>query len=379
MGLAFSVSLIVSWMLYQLLVLDPRPSLLMGCATGFGVSFALTRRYQPCVIGALCAVPVVAPFWFPAYDMSLIGVLGIIAIGQNVITGYAGQLAIGNGALAAIGAYTVAILVHDHAFTWWQSLPVGIVAAGAIAFLLSIPVLRLQGPYLAMATVSLAIVLPLLAKATSVEWLTHGVEGIQVQQPRPPDWLPGSLTQDQYVYLIVLGVGVIVVYLTHHLLASRHGRALRALRDGETAAGVLGVRAAAYKRLAFTVCGLLAGAGGALQVLVVGFISPDQYDLFFSIQFLVMIVVGGLQSVLGAVVGAAIIFELEINIPQLSVHVGAVNMDFSPWLIYGLILIVGMTLLPDGLTGLLYRLPAMSSQLVRRLRSPRSGFGDKVW
>lgn len=397
---------------YWVLVLSENPSILLGTLLGFLTAWLITRDRMRSIIGAMTAVTLVAPFFLSAYNVTQIVVLAIVAIGLNIVTGYAGQISLGHGALVALGAYTTAILVYDHGWTWWWTLPVAAVLTAAVGFVVGLPSLRLSGPYLAMATLAMAIVLPMVIKSNKTQDFTHGVQGIQLEslqrvrechrirltrdpearcptrlqdgstvghyfvdaQPSPPNFLTDYLGPEEYRYFVALAVAAVMVYIANRLVRSRHGRAFVALRDSEVAAQVMGISLARYKTVAFAVSAFFAGVGGALYAVSVGFVSPDNFSLSFSLAFLVMIVLGGLQSILGSILGAAIVWLLQLNVPSIKIQIQSVGFygDFSPQIVYGLVLILVMIFMPHGLAGFFYNLP--HSRLAARLRrmAPRA-------
>jgi branched-chain amino acid transport system permease protein len=358
--LGFVLGFLGIMLFYWVVVLDESTSTMLGVLLGFAIAWAITGDRMRSIIGALASITLVAPYFFSAYDMSQIVVLSIIAISLNIVTGYAGQISLGHGALAAVGAYTTAILMKDHGWAWWQTAAVAAVLTTIVGFIIGLPSLRLSGPYLAMATLTLAIVLPIAIKAKHFEDFTHGVQGILIRKPKPPGWLPSDyFPQDVYLYFIALAFGALMIYLAYRLLRTRHGRAFIALRDSEVAAQVMGISLARYKTAAFAVSAFLAGIGGVLYAITVGFVSPDSFSLFFSIEFLVMIVLGGVESILGSIIGAALYWELSLKVPSIKFHTLGMNADFSPWIVFGLILVLVTILMPYGIAGFFYRLPSM--------------------
>lgn len=339
----------VFWLTHAVLGLPDGVAALVAALLAVLVSVVAFGPRESVGIGIGVGLAVVAPFVLGPYDSALVLSLAIIAIGQNVVTGTAGQLAIGNGPLAAIGAYTTAILVATLGWPWPAAVVPAVLIAAISAYLLSIPAFRLRGPFLAMATISLALVFPLIAKSTRLEWLTGGALGTHLDHPAAPAWL--GMSDELFTYFVFLPVGLVAAYFARELLGSRHGRAMRAVRDVELAADVAGVPTRRYKRLAFTISGAFAGLGGAFFALVVGLVTPDQFGIFFSVQFLVMIVLGGLDRVSGAVVGALVVFLLQISLPLVPIEVGPVNVTFSPAIVYGAILIFAIVLMPQGVVG----------------------------
>ncbi len=397
---------------YWVLVLSEEPSIVLGTLLGFFVAWLITRDRMRSIIGAMAAVTLVAPFFLSAYNVTQIVVLAIVAIGLNIVTGYAGQISLGHGALVALGAYTTAILVYDHGWAWWWTLSVAALLTAAVGFVIGLPSLRLSGPYLAMATLAMAIVLPMVIKSNKTQDFTHGVQGIPLEslqrvrechrvrltvnpdtrcatrlqdgstvtdyftdaQPTPPDFLKDYLGTEEYRYFVTLAIAAVMVYFANRLVRSRHGRAFVALRDSEVAAQVMGISLARYKTVAFAFSAFFAGIGGSLYAVSVGFISPDSFSLTFSLAFLVMIVLGGLQSILGSILGAAIVWLLQLNVPSIKIQIQSIGFygDFSPQIVYGLVLILVMIFMPHGLAGFFYGLP--QSRLAARLRrtAPRA-------
>jgi branched-chain amino acid transport system permease protein len=397
---------------YWVLVLSEEPSILLGTALGFLVAWLITRDRMRSIIGAMAAVTLVAPFFLSAYNVTQIVVLAIVAIGLNIVTGYAGQISLGHGALVAVGAYTTAILVYDYDWVWWWTIPVAALLATGVGFVVGLPSLRLSGPYLAMATLAMAIVLPMVIKSNKTQDFTHGVQGIQLEslqrvrechrvrltqdpetrcptrlqdgstvgyyfvdaQPSPPEVLKDYLGPEEYRYFVSLAIAAVMVYLANRLVRSRHGRAFVALRDSEVAAQVMGISLARYKTVAFAVSAFFAGVGGALYAVSVGFVSPDNFSLSFSLAFLVMIVLGGLQSILGSVLGAAIVWLLQLNVPSIKIEVRSIGFygDFAPQIVYGLVLILVMIFMPHGLVGFFYNLPQSRFAAWLRRITPRA-------
>ncbi len=391
---------------YWVLVLSEQPSIVIGTLLGFLIAWLITRDRMRSIIGAMAAVTLVAPFFMSAYNVTQIVVLAIVAIGLNIVTGYAGQISLGHGALVALGAYTTAILVYDHGWAWWWTLPVSALLTAAVGFVVGLPSLRLSGPYLAMATLALAIVLPMVIKSNKVQGFTHGVQGIPLEslqrlrechrvrltvnpdtrcatrlqdgstvtryftdaQPAPPDFLTDYLGAEEYRYFVSLAIAAVMVYFANRLVGSRHGRAFVALRDSEVAAQVMGISLARYKTVAFAISAFFAGVGGSLYAVSVGFISPDSFSLTFSLAFLVMIVLGGLQSILGSILGATIVWLLQLNVPSIKIELPSIGFyaDFAPQVVYGLVLILVMIFMPHGLAGFFYNLP--HSRFAARLR-----------
>lgn len=315
---------------------------------------------------------------YRTYQASMIAMWVIVALGLNILTGYNGQISLGHGAFVAVGGYTAAILMVDYGWPFWVTIIAGGVIAGILGFLVGVPALRLTGPYLAMATLGLALATPQILK--KYDGLTHGTQGINVRPEVPPtpefikDWFGISLTNDQWIYLLVLFIAFLMTILALNIVRSRIGRAFVAIRDSEIAAQAMGISVPRYKTMAFAISAFYAGVAGGAYVQVVGYVSPESFGFLMSINFLTTIVVGGLASTLGSVLGAAGLVLVPSELPGLLGHIPGFNVsqDLS-WAFYGGALILTMIFAPYGLAGLFHR-------SVRRVSSwaPRSRAGILV-
>jgi len=307
-------------------------------------------RVAAWVAGAL--VLVAAPFVLDPYYRFLVTMMivySIVAVGLNLLTGYSGQISLGHGAFLAIGAYTTAIVVaRFDVMPYAPAILLGAVVTALAGLGLGFPALRLSGPYLAIVTVGFSIAVPQVL--LKFEWLTGGVQGILVPTPPAPGALARWIEAEQWVYLLALAPAAALAAIAANLFRTGAGRALVALRDSEVAAQSVGISLRRYKLLAFTLSAFYTGLAGGLYTLAVGFVSPDSFTLLTSIQFLAMIVVGGLGSVFGSILGAVVITLLPNYASEIS--------KAAPWAIYGAVLIVFMIFLPTGLAGLFRRLIA---------------------
>jgi branched-chain amino acid transport system permease protein len=267
----------------------------------------------------------------------------VSALGLGLLVGYGGQISLGQGAFFAIGAYTAGALLAKTGVPYLVAVP----AAALVTFLLGlafgIPALRLRGLYLALVTLALAVAVgPVIKRA---EPLTGGVSGLAVPQPPVPSWL--AVDPDQWLYLLSLAVTGVMVLLAVNLTRGSLGRSLVAIRDGERAARTAGIDVARVKALLFACAGAYAGVGGALFAYGQGFVAPESFTLLLSFTFLGAVVVGGLGTVAGPVLGALFV----VFVPQ---YAGDVNQALTG-VIYGATLIAVVYLLPGGAAGLLRR------------------------
>jgi len=288
------------------------------------------------LMALLVAWPWLAPRYF-VFLASLILVNAVVAIGLNLLSGYTNQLSFGHAGFLAIGAYTAALLtIHAPAVP----VPLTLVGAGvltaAVGLAFGVPCLRLSGLYLAMATLAFGFVIT--EAILGLEGLTRGADGLRVPVARLGAW---PLATDTARYYLVAAVTVLLVAAALNLARTRTGRALLAIRESEIAAEASGVPVARYKSIAFGVSAFYTGVAGGLFAFVVGFLSPDAFDVFLSVDFVVMIIVGGLGSVPGSIVGAAVVTVLHDSL--------AAFQNYRP-LIFGVILVACMLFMPGGIT-----------------------------
>jgi branched-chain amino acid transport system permease protein len=289
-------------------------------------------------------------------QLSLMIVYAIAVLGLSLLTGFNGQISLGHGAFFAVGAYTVAILINSANWPYWATLPIAALACFCVGYLFGLPALRLEGHYLALATFALAIAVPQILKYRHLETLTGGVEGINLVKPNAPFGLP--LSSDQWMYLVALAVAALMFWIAHNLLGSRTGRALTAIRDHSMAASTMGVNVAHYKTVTFGLSALYTGVAGALHAIIFEFVAPDSFRIDVSISLLVGMVVGGIASLPGAVIGGIFVQVIEKYADALTKKIAAavhLPIDLEPWTIYGLALIILMYVMPMGIAGGLRR------------------------
>ncbi|HET6608724.1 MAG TPA: branched-chain amino acid ABC transporter permease [Rhodopila sp.] len=305
---------------------------------------------------ALAAVFPVATFSdYHLFQMTMVGVYAIAILGLALLTGFNGQISLGHGAFYAIGAYTSAVLMSTWDVPYWATLPVSAAVCGVVGFLVGLPALRLGGLYLALTTFALAVAIPQLLKFKAFEGWTGGVQGLVIDKPDAPFGL--DLSPDQWLYLFTLAIGVVMYMIAWNLVRGRMGRAMMAIRDHAMAAEAMGINIALVKSGTFAVSALFTGLAGSLGAIAVQFVAPDSFGVFVSIFLFVGLVVGGVSSIGGTLIGAAFI---EF-VPNLADKVSKA----APGAVYGVILIAAMFLMPTGAGGLI-------SSLWRRITARRS-------
>jgi branched-chain amino acid transport system permease protein len=272
------------------------------------VRFLLGHRgFLIALFAALTLLPAVAN-QYTLFIGNMLLLYVILAVGLNLLVGFAGQLAFANAAMYGIGAYGAGLLQVKLGFPYWIAGPCGALIAMGIGTLLAFPALRLSGIYLALAT---------LAFAQTTQWVllhwekvTFGAGGFPVPVP---DFSPLPISPDYGMYYVSWTVTVGLLIVAWHAMRSRIGRAFIAMRDGEIAAQALGVNLLKYKAMAFALSGFYAGTAGALYCAVLGFVAPEGFDLFQMVLHKAMVVVGGLGSIVGSVLGAALlVYLLEV-------------------------------------------------------------------
>jgi len=257
-----------------------------------------TVRWWMAALGiAVIAFPFVAGDYL-LYLANLIGVLALAALGLNVLIGFTGQVSLGHAAFMGVGAYATAILATRLGAPFWISVPAGGLAACGAGMVVGVPSLRIKGLYLAIATVAAQVIFEWVF--TNWTPVTGGIRGINV----PPARILGvPLADDLRLYFLIQGVVAVHYLLASNLRRSRWGRAFVAVRDRDIAAEIVGVNIFQTKILAFMVSSYYAGVAGGLWVYFMKVVTPENFPLSLSIQYLAIVVVGGLGSIPGTILG----------------------------------------------------------------------------
>ncbi len=297
----------------------------------------MTRSYV--ILLALTAFLLVLPLALPNgfyFDIvNRMAINAILALGLNLLIGFAGQISLGHAAFFGIGAYASAVMTTHFGWEPILALGAGALVAALLAAVIAPPIFRLRGHYLAMATLGLGIIVAMVLKNESA--YTGGPDGMSV----PPLTLFGhELYGERHWYWLLMGLLLFSIWACLNLIDSPFGRALRALHGSEIAAQVVGVDVARYKVSIFVLSAFFASIMGSLTAHYIGFVSPNVAEFFHSIEIVTMVVVGGGASVFGSVVGAALLTAL----PQALTA-------FEGWetVAYGIILMGFMIFLPKGL------------------------------
>ena len=282
---------------------------------------SLVAAVLPCVVQS-----------FVIFQLTEVMIYGLAILGLNLLTGFNGQFSLGHSAFYGIGAYTTAILMHHYGVAYFWTLPAAGGVCFVVGFLFGLPALRLQGLYLALATFALAIAMPQLLKFHGLEGWTGGVQGIVVDQPDAPGFLP--INADQWLYYFTLVVVLVMFAGAANLVNSRTGRAIMAIRDHPIAAAAMGINASLYKTLTFGVSALYTGVAGALGAHSRCSLSRRTASpCSLSISFLVGLVIGGVGSIPGCLFGGLFVLYVP-NIAE------AVSSGLAG-AIYGVIMLLG--------------------------------------
>jgi branched-chain amino acid transport system permease protein len=314
------------------------------------------------VLAGLIAVAPQFVDGFTAYEFGIAGTFFITLVGLAVLTGYSGQISLGQGAFMTIGGYTTAILtvngVYGHHIRDLWTIPIAGVVAGIAGLLVGIPALRLSGLYLALITFGIAVSVPQLPK--KFDKFLGGTTGKVLNLVAPPYGL--HTTPDNWVYYLTWGIAFVLLVAAWLLLRGKTGRALRAVRDSEIAAASSGVNLALYKTLAFGISAFYAGVGGSLYVIAHGFMNPDVFPIILSVYLVAALAIGGADSLPGLLAGAGVLYVLDYRSDDVTrwvnhlpgLHLDPQRLGMSS-IIFGAVLILVMIALPSGVGGLLRR------------------------
>jgi branched-chain amino acid transport system permease protein len=287
-----------------------------------------------------------------------------VLAGLTVLTGLSGQISLGHGALMAVGAYTVALLVGNEHWALAPALLAAIAVSAVVGTVVGAAATRLRGPYLAGATLAFAIGLPALADKYTGTF--GGENGLVVNPPTPPSALGAGFPLERWEAWIACAAALLVLFAMNNLVRSGIGRAFRAVRDDEIAASLCGLRVGRVQTLAFIVSAACAGLGGGLLAVVLQLAAPGAFQLQLSLSLLTAIVLGGLGSLVGAIWGAAVLVLLPTwtNDIARSFSLPTKVSANLPLAIYGLVLMAAMLLWPTGIQGAV-------GAIVSRLRGQR--------
>lgn len=290
----------------------------------------------------------VTNYWIGLLTLCAIASVG--AIGLNILTGFTGQISIGVGAFLGVGGYTSAILTSTYDLSFWISLPLAGIVTALIGGLFGIPSLRLKGLYLAIATLAAQVII--LFTISRWDSLTGGTAGMVLNRPTIGSYSLSSNTGYYYLCVIIL---LLTVMFATNLIRTRTGRAFLAVRDRDIAAQIMGINLFKYKVMAFAISSFFVGIAGALLAHYTMIVSPELYNFHVSIEYLAMILIGGLGSIFGSILGAVFITLLPVSLGSLIDILAAFMPDlyqlFSAFkeFVFGLVIILFLIFEPGGL------------------------------
>jgi branched-chain amino acid transport system permease protein len=302
------------------------------------------------------------PFLFKNYYVYLANYMAInviVAIGLNILVGYTGQISLGHSGFFAIGAYATLALMSKVGLPFVLALPAAALATAVFGFLIGFPALRLEGPYLSIATLGFGLTITRVIGR--IEFF-GGRQGLHAPELTIGPW---HLNTDRDFYYLLITLTVILTVAARNMIKTKVGRAFIAIRDADIAAETMGVNLMYYKTLAFAVSAFYTGLAGGLYAFVLRFIEPELFGLLMSILFLAMVVVGGLGSIFGAIAGACLLSYLDLelrnilSIPYVGLWLEALSKSYFSitgvsniqFILYGLIMVLIMLFEPLGLYG----------------------------
>jgi branched-chain amino acid transport system permease protein len=300
-------------------------------------------------LAALLFVPAFASsYWLDVVNR--IAIASIAALGLNILTGFTGQISLGNAAFMAVGAYATGAMANRLGLPFLMTIPLSGVVAAIVGMIFGVPSLRLKGLYLAMATLAAHFIV----EFTASHWdaMTGGVNGTSI----PPASLgPLTLSGDARLFYVIVPAAAFLTLFARNLFRTRVGKAFVAIRDQDISAEVMGVRVFRYKLLAFGVSSFYVGVAGSLLAYQAGIISPENFPISVAIDQLAMVIIGGLGSVQGALFGAAFMTLLpellRIATGSLSEQFPHLTTIFAPLRtgLFGLVIVLFLVFEPDGL------------------------------
>src|SRR5512137_2634125 len=293
------------------------------------------------------------PFLFKNYYVYVANYMAInviVAIGLNLLVGYTGQISLGHSGFFAIGAYATLVLMSKVGLPFIIALPAAALATALFGFLIGLPALRLEGPYLSIATLGFGLTITRVIGR--IEFF-GGRQGLHAPELTIGPW---HLKTDRDFYYLLITLTVILTVAARNIIKTKVGRAFIAIRDADIAAETMGVNLMYYKTLAFAVSAFYTGLAGGLYAFVLRFIEPEVFGLLMSILFLAMVVVGGLGSIFGAIAGACLLsyMDLELrnilSIPYVGLWLEALSKSYFSitgvsniqFILYGLIMVLIM-------------------------------------
>jgi branched-chain amino acid transport system permease protein len=310
------------------------------------------------LIAALITFPFIVPNYY-VYMANYMAINVIVTVGLNILVGYTGQISLGHAGFFAIGAYGTVLLMTAFHLPFLLAIIVAAFIASFFGFVLGIPALRLEGPYLAIATLGFGMAITQVIGRWQVFGGRMGLEAPRLS------FGPYILESDRHLYFLIITITFLMTFAARNLMKTRVGRAFIAIRDSDIAAETMGVNLVFYKTLAFAVSAFYAGIAGGLFAFLLGFINPSTFNFILSIYFLAFVIVGGLGSIFGSIMGGVFMTWLLLVLDKVQElpYLGAALISFSEnWMtlsglpniasiIFGLIIVLLVVFEPLGLYG----------------------------
>ena len=310
----------------------------------------------------LLATLAILPFLIPNYYIYMVNYMAInviVTVGLNILVGYTGQISLGHAGFLAIGAYSTILFMTNLHLPFLLALVLGALIAAFFGFILGLPALRLEGPYLVIATLGFGMA---ITQVIGRWQIFGGRMGLEAPELTFGSYVVGN---DKQLYFLIIPITFLMVMGARNLMKTRVGRAFIAIRDSDIAAETMGVNLTLYKTLAFAISAFYTGVGGGLIAFLLGFISPSSFNFILSIYFLAFVIVGGLGSIFGSIMGGVVMTWLMLTLDKVQElpYLGEALISFSErWMnvaglpnvasiIFGLIIILLVVFEPLGLYG----------------------------
>lgn len=316
------------------------------------------RTYQAVGYALLVGAALLIAFTQPSYQLlnfSKVGAYAVALLGINIVTGYSGQVSLGHSAFFGVGAYTTAYLVADKGWPFLATIPVAAALGLLIGFIVGLPALRIQGLYLALVTLAIAAVFPVVAKMDALVSITGGSNGKPVAIDwQKPKWFTLDISNEAWEFLVVAAVAALMFLVASNLVRSRVGRALIALRDNPIGAVTAGVNLSLWKTGAFAVSAAYGAIAGSLFTMVIPIVSPDSVGFALAFQLITGVVLGGLATISGSFVGGLTMVFLPYYSSSWSgnksfLFFDPVDSGLLANVLYGALLIGAMFVMPGGI------------------------------
>jgi branched-chain amino acid transport system permease protein len=293
------------------------------------------------------------PFYTPGFLLDIVNRIGIAiigAVGLNILTGFTGQISLGNAAFMAIGAFSCGYLSTKFNMPFYFSIPLSGVITASFGMFVGIPSLRIKGLYLAMATLAAHFIVEFII----VKWesVTGGVAGLSIPTPKIGDF---AIDSDAKLFVMIFVIAVLAVLFAKNLFRTKVGKAFVAIRDQAISAEVMGVNILKYKLLSFGVSSFYVGVAGALVAYQAKIISPETFPITVAIDYLGMIIIGGLGSILGSIYGAVFITLLPELLRMLTTSLSGTfpelinKLAAMKELVFGALVIIFLIFEPNGM------------------------------